>query len=81
MRRRDGGAVVELDGPATVAPSDEVVPGDPSAAAFWLVAGAIHPDAELRLRGVGVNPTRRAVIDLLRRMGASIEEASVGQAR
>ena len=53
---------------------DERVPGDVSAAAFWLVAGAIHPDAELILRGVGVNPTRRAVIDLLRRMGADIEE-------
>jgi 3-phosphoshikimate 1-carboxyvinyltransferase len=38
------------------------------------VAGAIHPDAELRLGGVGVNPSRRAVIELLRRMGASIEE-------
>jgi 3-phosphoshikimate 1-carboxyvinyltransferase len=52
----------------------ERVPGDVSAAAFWLVAGAIHPDAELTLRGVGVNPTRRAVIDLLRAMGARIEE-------
>jgi 3-phosphoshikimate 1-carboxyvinyltransferase len=45
-----------------------------SAAAFWLVAGAIHPDAELVLRDVGVNPTRRAVVDVLRAMGASIEE-------
>jgi 3-phosphoshikimate 1-carboxyvinyltransferase len=53
---------------------DERVPGDVSAAAFWLVAGSIHPDAELTLRDVGVNPTRRAVIDLLRRMGADIEE-------
>jgi 3-phosphoshikimate 1-carboxyvinyltransferase len=69
-----GGNVVELDGPATVRAVDQVVPGDPSAAAFWLVAAAIHPDGELRLAGVGVNPTRRAIIDLLRRMGASIEE-------
>ena len=69
-----GGNVVRLDGLATVRPLDQDVPGDPSAAAFWLVAAAIHPDAELRLEGVGVNPTRRAVIDLLRRMGASIEE-------
>jgi 3-phosphoshikimate 1-carboxyvinyltransferase len=68
------GPVVFVTGPATVAARDQVVPGDPSAAAFWLVAGAIHPDAELRLGGVGVNPSRRAVIELLRRMGASIEE-------
>ena len=53
---------------------EERVPGDVSAAAFWLVAGAIHPDAELDIRGVGVNPTRRAVIDILRSMGADIEE-------
>jgi 3-phosphoshikimate 1-carboxyvinyltransferase len=45
-----------------------------SAAAFWLVAAAIHPDAELTLRNVGINPTRRAVIDHLRRMGARIDE-------
>lgn len=70
----DGSNVVEIDGPATVRAVDQVVPGDPSSAAFWLVAGAIHPDAQVTLRGVGVNPSRRAIIDLLRRMGASIEE-------
>ena len=72
--RADGSNVVEVDGPATVKAVDQIVPGDPSAAAFWLVAGAIHQDAEISLKGVGVNPTRRAVIDLLRRMGASIDE-------
>ena len=69
-----GGAIVELDGPVQVAPKSGAIPGDPSAAAFWLVAAAIHPDSELNLRAVGVNPTRRAVIDALRGMGASIEE-------
>ena len=38
------------------------------------MAASIHPDAELRLDGVSTNPTRRAIIDILRRMGASIEE-------
>jgi 3-phosphoshikimate 1-carboxyvinyltransferase len=56
---------------------DQRVPGDVSAAAFWLVAGSIHPDAELTLRDVGVNPTRRAVIDLLRAMGAEIQERPI----
>ena len=59
---------------------DQRVPGDVSAAAFWLVAGSIHPDAELTLRDVGVNPTRRALIDLLRTMGADIHERSVTDA-
>jgi 3-phosphoshikimate 1-carboxyvinyltransferase len=70
----DGRHTVRLAGPAPVAALDEVVPADPSAAAFWLVAGAIHPDAELLLAGVSTNPTRRAIIDILRRMGADIEE-------
>ena len=79
---RDGGP----DGPVSwtvrgglaVQAIDERVPGDVSAAAFWLVAGSIHPDAELVLHEVGVNPTRRAVIDLLRRMGADIDERPAG---
>jgi len=75
-----GGAKIEIEGGATVRAMDERVPGDPSAAAFWLVAGSIHPDAELRLPGVGVNPTRRAAIDLLREMGADISETAVGGA-
>ena len=69
-----GRHVVRLDGPATVRAIDETVPSDPSGAAFWLVAAAIHPDAELYLVGVSTNPTRRAMIDILRRMGADIEE-------
>ena len=67
-----------LDGGTALRPMDERVPADPSAAAFWLVAAAIHPDAELTLRGVGVNPTRRAAIDFLIRMNARIEETPVG---
>jgi 3-phosphoshikimate 1-carboxyvinyltransferase len=52
------------------------VPGDPSSAAFWLVAASLHPDADLTIRGVSLNPTRRHVIEILRRMGASIEETA-----
>ena len=74
-----GGPVAwTLEGGARLRPLDERVPADPSAAAFWLVAGAVHPDAELTLRSVGVNPTRRAAIDILLRMGARIEERTVG---
>ena len=70
----DGQVAWTVQGGVSVQTVDERVPGDVSAAAFWLVAGAIHPDAELTLRNVGVNPTRRAVIDILRSMGALIEE-------
>ncbi len=73
----DGAWLVTMEGGATVQALDEQVPGDVSAAAFWLVAGAAHRDAELTLESVGVNPTRRAVIDLLGRMGARILEDPV----
>ncbi len=74
-----GGPVAwTLEGGVLLRALDERVPADPSAAAFWLVAGAIHSDAELTLRSVGVNPTRRAAIDILVRMGARIEERAVG---
>jgi 3-phosphoshikimate 1-carboxyvinyltransferase len=67
------GVRVAIEGGQAVAAVDETVPGDVSAAAFWLVAAAIHPDAELRIDGVGLNPTRIAVLELLRRMGADVE--------
>jgi 3-phosphoshikimate 1-carboxyvinyltransferase len=73
----DGANDVMITGPARVAAVAETVPADPSGAAFWLVAAAIHPDAELRLAGVSTNPTRRAIIDILRRMGALIEETAI----
>lgn len=49
------------------------IPGDFSSAAFWLVAGAIHPDARLLLKNVGLNPTRNAALHILEKMGADIE--------
>jgi 3-phosphoshikimate 1-carboxyvinyltransferase len=72
----DGSVAWTVEGGLTLNAVVERVPGDVSAAAFWLVAGAIHPDAELVIRDVGVNPTRRAVIDILRAMGADIDERS-----
>jgi len=49
------------------------VPGDFSSAAFPLVAAALIPGSEVRLRGVGVNPTRTGLYDLLVAMGAAVE--------
>ena len=49
-----------------------IVPGDISSAAFWLVAGAIVPDAELLVTNVGVNPTRTGILEALEMMGADI---------
>jgi 3-phosphoshikimate 1-carboxyvinyltransferase len=49
------------------------VPGDISSAAFWMVAAAALPDSDVVVDDVGLNPTRTAIIDVLRRMGADID--------
>ncbi len=49
------------------------VPGDLSAAAFFLVAALILPDSSLTIHGVGLNPTRSALLDFLAEMGAQIK--------
>ncbi len=51
---------------------DVAVPGDISSAAYWMVAAAIHGDADVLVRGVGVNPSRTGIIDVLREMGARL---------
>jgi 3-phosphoshikimate 1-carboxyvinyltransferase len=52
---------------------DFAVPGDFSSAAFWIVAVAARPGAELLLQDIGLNPRRTALLDVMRRMGAHIE--------
>ena len=49
------------------------VPGDLSAGAFFVVAATIVPDSEVTLLGMGVNPTRMGVIEVLKEMGADIQ--------
>jgi len=49
------------------------VPGDISSAAFFVAAALMLPGSEIVLEGVGLNPTRTAIIELLKGMGAQIE--------
>ena len=70
--RRDG-LVTTIRGPARPRPLSMRVPGDPSSAAPWLVAAALHPDADMTLIDVCLNPTRIALVDLLQQMGADLE--------
>lgn len=55
------------------------VPGDPSSAAFWCVAAAVTPGSDVVVEGVSVNPTRLGFVDVLRRMGATIEVVSTSE--
>ena len=68
-----GGTLTTVDGPAGLRAQAVRVPADFSAAAAWLVAGSIHDAAEIHLRSVGLNPTRTALLDVLREMGADID--------
>ena len=52
---------------------DLVVPGDLSSAAYWLVAGVIHPRARLKVINCGINPTRAGLIEILQAMGAVLK--------
>ncbi len=70
---RVDGRTIRLEPASRLEAVDLSVPGDPSSAAFWLVAGAIVPGSRLTIAGVGANPTRTGLIDVLRAMGASIE--------
>lgn len=72
--RRDG-LVTTVSGSRRSTALSVTVPGDVSSAAPWLVAGAMHPDADVAIAGVGLNPTRTALLDLLRRAGANLEMA------
>jgi 3-phosphoshikimate 1-carboxyvinyltransferase len=58
--------------PSELETVDVEVPGDISSAAFWMVAGVCHPDAELLIRNVGINPTRAGIITALQMMGADL---------
>lgn len=68
-----GPAGVVVRGGRELEGRDIVVPGDISSAAFFMVAALIVPGSELLIRGVGVNPTRTGIIDILTAMGGSLE--------
>lgn len=69
--RRDG-ACVCVQGGARLKGTAIAVPGDISSAAFFLVGASIAVGSDVTLTGIGVNPTRTGVIDILKAMGADI---------
>ena len=71
------GRVIAIRGEAELAPQHIVVPGDPSSAAFWMVAASIVPGSDILIANVLMNPTRTGLLTALRMMGASIDELEV----
>jgi 3-phosphoshikimate 1-carboxyvinyltransferase len=70
----DGTRTIHLAGEAELRPQTIVVPGDPSSAAFFVVAALLVPGSDLVVENVGLNPTRAALFGVLRDMGGQIEE-------
>jgi 3-phosphoshikimate 1-carboxyvinyltransferase len=68
-----GGRKLSVSGDAVLTARDLVVPSDISAAVFFMVAASCLPGSDIVMKGVGVNGSRQAVIDVLRRFGAMIE--------
>jgi 3-phosphoshikimate 1-carboxyvinyltransferase len=59
--------------PSELQPFELDVPGDPSQAAFWIVAGCIVPGSEVIVDDVYIGPARTGFLDVLARMGADVE--------
>jgi 3-phosphoshikimate 1-carboxyvinyltransferase len=72
-----GGRRVSLEGPFVPRGATLDIPGDFSAAAFFLAAAAATPGSCVTARGVGLNPQRTGLLDVLENMGARIERGSV----
>jgi 3-phosphoshikimate 1-carboxyvinyltransferase len=70
LQRQD--LTLQITGGVPFQAKDFSVPGDLSAAAFFLVAGSIVPDSDICLRHIGMNPARTGILNILQRMGANI---------
>jgi 3-phosphoshikimate 1-carboxyvinyltransferase len=69
---------IRLQGKPKLSARQVAVPGDISAATFFIAATLIVPDSELIIQGVGLNPTRTAVLDFLASMGAPVSVVALG---
>ncbi|WP_375545940.1 3-phosphoshikimate 1-carboxyvinyltransferase [Tsuneonella litorea] len=74
VEEADGDRIITIRGEAELQPQTIEVPGDPSSAAFFMVAASLVPGSDLVIENVGLNPTRAGLVEVLRLMGASIEE-------
>jgi 3-phosphoshikimate 1-carboxyvinyltransferase len=63
---------ITINGPQTLHAIDAAVPGDISSAAFFLCAASLFPNSGLILDGIGLNPTRASLLDVLTTLGARI---------
>ncbi len=75
IAEENGERVIHLHGECDLSPQSLEVPGDPSSAAFFIVAALIVPGSDITIGNVGMNETRSGLITVLRSMGGQIEES------
>lgn len=75
-KTKAGGRIIRLAGQPEFRPATIAVPGDPSSAAFPMVAALIVPGSEITLQNVGMNPLRTGVFTTLQEMGADFSFAN-----
>lgn len=66
------GRTIFIEGVTELEAKPITVPGDISSAAFFIIACLLLQNSQIRIKGVGVNPTRMGILDILKRMGAEI---------
>lgn len=79
IKEIDGAKHISVNGGKELTPAKIVVPGDISASAFFIVAAAALPGSEIVMPNVGLNPTRSAIIDVMKDLGADISVFDSGQ--
>ena len=67
------GNSIRVTGRQSFQAKDLFVPGDLSAAAFFIVGASIVPESEVRIPNIGLNPARTGILDILTEMGANIQ--------
>ncbi|HVF48060.1 MAG TPA: 3-phosphoshikimate 1-carboxyvinyltransferase [Pyrinomonadaceae bacterium] len=78
-RRTENGRRVTVAGTASLTARDVAVPADISSAAFFMAGAACLPGSDITMPGVGINPSRRGVLDVLRDLGANIEVSGAAE--
>ncbi len=66
------GTAIFIEGVSELEARAITIPGDISSAAFFIITCLLLKNSEIRIKGVGINPTRTGIIDILKKMGADI---------
>ena len=79
VAKSERGSKISVSGDARLTARDLLIPSDISSAAFFMVAAACLFGSDITMPNVGLNPSRRAVLDVMRNLGANIEVSASGE--